>query len=126
MRIYVCTYVCQCRLLYVWNFEFSDFVLLASHEPTLGRQPSNPSARAAARAGDAALKRQVRIVNVNILCDRYAKCIGVCVCDLPSLFCALHSTLPVTLFAALFCMPALGSNYSSRPRPRPPRHLMTA
>lgn len=69
-------YVCQCRLLYVWNFEFSDFVLLASHEPTLGRQPSNPSAR----AGDAALKRQVRIVNVNILCDRYAKCIGVCVC----------------------------------------------
>lgn len=81
----------------------------------LAANQANPSATAAARAGDAALKRQVRIVNVNILCDRYAKCIGVCVCDLPSLFCALPSTLPI---------PALGSNYSNGPRP--PRHLMTA
>lgn len=55
MRTHTHVYTCV-GWLYVWNFEFSDFVLLASHEPTLGRQ------QPIGAEPETLLKRQVRIV----------------------------------------------------------------
>lgn len=97
----------------MWNFEFSDFVLLASHEPTLGRQ------QPIGAEPETLLKRQVRIVlTLTFYAIDMPACLCVCMCVYgcvtsppPSHAHYVQSALP-TLTLCL-SLAHLGSNYST-------------
>lgn len=97
----------------MWNFEFSDFVLLASHEPTLGRQ------QPIGAEPETQLKRQVRIV---LTLTFYAIDMPACTCECVCVYGCVTSPPPSHARYVQSALPTLtlclslahlGSNYST-------------